>query len=333
MAGSRATAFSSAVHGHVEEVLAQLRVVGEAAGGEHHRLGRPHPDGGAVGAGGLDPDHPAAVVADDPLHPVAGADLDPVALGGRAQGADGHRAPVRHGVAGVLRHQHPAGRGLVLGQLAPVVGHRGAVPVGEGAALGQQLGGGRGAVVDGLAHGVLPLGQAEAGGLRVVALRPGQPGHVAQAVLLGVLQAEVAHRLVVGHPVPEGGLGGGPAQLRRLLQHQHAVAQPAGEQRRGQAGATSADDHDVVGRVEAGGAGGGSRRFARGCGRGRRRHCRSPSWPEMQRCKQYLPPEAGWGRGGGQAARRGLRAASSSGWWPESQLAPRPRPTRHRSRP
>ena len=292
---------AAAVHGHAEEVLAQLRVVGEAAGGEHDRLGGADPDGGAVLGGGLDPGHPAALAADDPLDPVPGPDLDPVALGGRAQGPDGHRAPVRHGVAGVLRHQHPAGGGLVLGQLAPVVGHGGAVAVGQGAPLGQQLGGRRGAVVDGLAHRVLPLGQPEAGGGGVVALRPGQPGHVAQAVVLGVVQPELAHRLVVGHPVPEGGLGGGPAELRRLLEHEHAVAQPAGEQRRGQPGAAPADDHDVVGRVEAGGAVGGSGRFARGGGRGRWRHRRSPSWPEMERFEQYPPPPPGGVGVGAQA--------------------------------
>src|SRR4029450_13314781 len=63
----------------------------------------------------------------------------------------------------------------------------------------------------------------------------------------------------------------------------------------------------------------------------------------MTRSAQYPPPRAGrvgWGSeelgpgpwaDRGQAARRGLSAVSSSGWWPGSQAAARPGRARHRA--
>ena len=136
-------------------------------------------------------------------------------------------------VARALGHEHAAGRRLVLGQLGPVVGHRLAAAVGQRAALGQQLGGRRGALVDrpdlACSHSV----QAERRARRVVAAagataaprsagsRP--PGPRCPASRIG---------RVVRDPVPEGRLLGRAAELRRLLEQDHLVAQPAGEQRR-----------------------------------------------------------------------------------------------------
>ena len=138
---------AAAVDRRGEEVRPQLGVVGEAAGGEHDRLARADAHRRPVRRRRLDADDRVAV-GDDALHAVPGPHVDPVALRRGAQRADGVQPAVGHRLAGVDRHEHAAGRGLVLGQLGPVVGDRLAVAVGQRAALGQQLRGRRGALVD-----------------------------------------------------------------------------------------------------------------------------------------------------------------------------------------
>src|SRR5207342_2315617 len=66
---------TAAVDGHVEEVAAQLDVVGEAAGGEDDRLAGAERDTAAVGPGGLHADHASARTGQGALHTVAGKHL------------------------------------------------------------------------------------------------------------------------------------------------------------------------------------------------------------------------------------------------------------------
>ena len=240
---------AATVDRHVEEVLADLDVVGEAAGAEDHGLAGVEAERRAVSGAGLDADDIAREVADDALYPMPGADIHAGLVGRTRHRFHRAQAAVRHRVPGVHRDQDaPRGR-LVLGQLGPIVRHEVAMPIVERTLLLQELGRGRSVVVDRLEHRVLPCGHAEVRVRRVVALGAGKPRHVAQAVLAPVLHALVPHRLVVGHPVPEGGLPRRAADLRRLLQDQHAVAEPAGEERGRQATGACTDTDDVEGAV------------------------------------------------------------------------------------
>ena len=145
--------------GAAQVVLAQLDVVGEAAGGEDHRLARL--EALTVLPSALSASTPttrAVVVDDDALDAMAGADVDagssappPPSCGRRCT------PPSDIVVARLLGDEHAAGRRLVLGQLRPVVGHAGAVAVFERALLGEELGRRRGVVVDRRAGVVFPL--------------------------------------------------------------------------------------------------------------------------------------------------------------------------------
>jgi hypothetical protein len=246
------------VNGHVEEVLAHLCIVGEATRREDDRLTGGEARRAAVTRRGLDADDGVAG-GDHPLDAVSGSGLDAVALGRGAQRADRHLPAVGHRLAGVGGHENPAGRRGVLVQLGPVVRDFGTVAVDDCAALVQQLGRRGRRLVDRSAQVELPRCHSERRAVGVIGLWPRQPGHVTQKALLGVLDAERLHRLVVGDPVPERRLSGGAPKVRRLLQQYDVVAQPASEERGRQATATATDDDDIdlgveIRRTEPGGA-------------------------------------------------------------------------------
>ena len=222
-----------------EVVAAQLDVVREAAGGEDDGLAGTHPQLPAR-PGGVDAGH-RAVADQQPLDAMLGADVHAVAAGRGAHRPDAVQAAVGHRGAGVAGDEDTAGRRLVLGQLGPVVRDRLAVAVGERVLLGQQLRRGRGRGVDGLDAVVLPGVEAERRAVGVVALGCAQPRAVAQEAVLGVR----VHVDVVGDPVPEGRLVGRAAEDLGLLEQEHVVAQPAAEQRGGEAGCAAADDDHV----------------------------------------------------------------------------------------
>jgi hypothetical protein len=94
-------------------------------------------------------------------------------------------------------------------------------------------------------------------------MRAREARDVAEEVRFAVHDPEVAHRDVVRHPIPEGSLAGGAAELGRLLEEQDLVSQPAGEQGRGQPPASTADHDDVGLDVERRIRGRGRRRGAR----------------------------------------------------------------------
>ena len=75
---------ASAIDRCALKILAQLDVVGEAAGAEHDGLAREETLL-AFGLIGLDADDIAGGISDQSLHPVAGANVDAVALGRRRQ--------------------------------------------------------------------------------------------------------------------------------------------------------------------------------------------------------------------------------------------------------
>src|SRR4051812_30635211 len=94
-------------------------------------------------------------------------------------------------------------------------------------------------------------------------MRAREPRDVAQEVRFAVRYPELAHRGVVRHPVPERSLASGAAELGRLLEEHDLVAEPAGEQGRGQPPAATADHDDVGLDVERRIRGRGRRRGAR----------------------------------------------------------------------
>ena len=172
------------------------------------------------------------------------ADVDSVACGGGRHACDAVQAAAGHRLRGVAVDEHPAPRRSVLGDLRPVVTRVRHVPVRQCAAGVEQFGSRGGALVDRLVHGVLMLGHAERRAIRVVAGRPGQPGNIAEEAVLEVGDTSRPHRLVVRHPVPEGCLARGPAELGRLLQQHYFVAQPSAEQC-GRQSAAATDDDDI----------------------------------------------------------------------------------------
>jgi hypothetical protein len=191
------------------------------------------------------------LVAYDALDSMAGADVDAVATGSGGHRSDGDFAAVRHRFARFLRQKHPTRGRLVLGEFRPIVGHTGAVPIFKRALFGKQLGRQRRVVVDRLVRRVLPRCHAEFRVRGIVGFGPGQTGHVADAVVLRVLDAQGAHRAVVRHPAPKRGLACGPAKLRGFLENENLVPQPPREQGSGKPPGPRANDDDIDLRIKA----------------------------------------------------------------------------------
>ncbi|MEZ5122783.1 MAG: hypothetical protein R2736_14595 [Solirubrobacterales bacterium] len=134
--------------GDGEEVVAQVLVVREAAAAEEHRLASAHVDGLPVRRGGDDPDDLVVVAEHEPLHAVAGADVDAGRLRGRGHAAHGDQAAVRLVLVEVVGREVAGVVDLVLLEVGPVVRPVGRVAGRQRAAVVQQLGGRPGALVD-----------------------------------------------------------------------------------------------------------------------------------------------------------------------------------------
>ncbi len=230
--------------GVAQEVVDQLLVVGEPAGGEHGAHPRADPQRRAVDSGGHDTGH-SFVVHDDALHAVAHPNVDPGFVDRGGQGVHRNGPTVGAGLIHAFGKQGPAGGDAVLGKVRPVLAVHPLVLEAQRTAVMQQLDGLGGAAVDRAQELELPSGLPEGGALRVVPLRPGGPCGEAQEVLLRVLDSGLAQPPVVRRPAGERGLPACPAKFGCLLQ-QHDV-QPAPGAEKGSCLTTrpAADDHDV----------------------------------------------------------------------------------------